>query len=227
MKILHLSDLHGCLLEAARELIQYHGPEWIVLTGDMLPDFHMIGGRGNRLDCQREWWGTYRRLFIGPGVITTFILGNHEIDGFSDQELTRVPECLEGKVGILQGNPAEFGAWGFAREFEPDELQNEVDALHRPLVVLSHCPPHGVLDATRDGSHIGHPPFRTYLDETAEPPLLVLCGHVHEAFGQVRQGRTLIVNGAAGYALLDLDLEGGQVQVLEMARMSSSTKEAL
>lgn len=40
------------------------------------------------------------------------------------------------------------------------------------------------------------------------PPVLVLCGHVHESFGQTRQGRTLIVNAATGYALLDLDHGG-------------------
>jgi Icc-related predicted phosphoesterase len=57
--------------------------------------------------------------------------------------------------------------------------------------------------------------------------LLVLCGHVHESFGHTRQGRTLIVNAATGYALLDLDMECGQAQVLEMSRMNSSKHEVL
>ena len=60
---------------------------------------------------------------------------------------------------------------------------------------------------------------------TPEAPLLVLCGHVHESFGQLRQGRTLIVNAATGFALLDLDIKTGQAQVLEMARMKASTPE--
>jgi len=185
----------------------------------------MISGRGNRLDCQREWWGTYRRSFMRPYAVTTLTLGNHEIEEFRDRELEAFPSCLNGRVGVLQGNPAEFGAWGFSREYERDELQNEVDSLNRPLVVLSHCPPQGFLDITKEGVHIGHPPLRNYLDEASEPPLLVLCGHVHESFGQVRQGRTLVVNAATGYALLDLDLYCGQAQVLEMSRLNSNIHE--
>ncbi len=225
MKILHLSDLHGRHIRTIERLIADHAPDWIVLTGDILPDFNMISGRGNRLDCQREWWGTYRRSFLRPYTATTLTLGNHEIEGFCDHDLEAVPSYLQGRVGVLQGNPAEFGAWGFSREYESDELQTEVDCLNRPLVVLSHCPPHGLLDTTRERVHIGHPPLRNYLNEAPEPPLLVLCGHVHESFGQVRQGRTLVVNAATGYALVDLDLDCGQAQVLEMARLNSTMHE--
>ena len=53
----------------------------------------------------------------------------------------------------------------------------------------------------------------------------MLCGHVHESFGQLRQGRTLIVNAATGYALLDLDLNTGQARVIEMSRMKTSIHE--
>ena len=225
MKILHLSDLHGRHTRAVEQLIDTHAPDWVVLTGDMLPDFYMIGGKGNRLECQREWWGTYRSSFMHPCAITTFSLGNHEIEGFRDRELEGVPAALQGRVGVLQGNPAEFGAWGFSREYESDELQDEVDALNRPLVVLSHCPPYGLLDANKEATRIGHPPFRIYLDEAPEPPLLVLCGHVHESFGQVRLGRTLVVNAATGYALVELDLQHGQAQVLALSRMTSSNPE--
>ena len=226
MKILLFSDLHGRHTREVEALVATHAPDWIVLTGDILPDFHMIGGRGNRLDCQREWWGTYRSSFQRPGAVTTFTLGNHEIEGFRDRELEAVPEALQGRVGVLQGNPAEFGAWGFSREYEPSQLQAEVDALDCPLLVLSHCPPHGRLDQNKEGEPIGHPPLRHYLDEAQEAPLLVLCGHVHESFGQLRQGQTLIVNAATGFALLDLDLSMGQAQVLEMSRMKTSTHEA-
>ncbi len=225
MKILHFSDLHGRHTREAEKLIDIHAPDWIVLTGDVLPDFYMIGGKANRIDCQREWWGTYRSSFMYPGAVTTFTLGNHEIEGFRDRELEAVPSALQGHVGFLQGNPAEFGAWGFSREYEPDELQDEVSLLNHPMVVLSHCPPHGYLDSNKEGQHIGHAPLRGFLDEITEAPFLVLCGHVHESFGQVQQGRTLLVNSATGYALIDLDLGRGVAQVLEMSRMNSSTHE--
>jgi Icc-related predicted phosphoesterase len=225
MKILHFSDLHGRHTGLAERLIARHEPDWVVLTGDMLPDFHMISGKENRLACQREWWGTYRRCFLRPGSVTTFTLGNHEIEGFFDGALASAPSSVAGKVGRLQGNPAEFGAWGYSREYEPEELRAEVDALDRPLVVLSHCPPYGLLDGARNGSHIGHPPLRDYLDKVVEAPLLVLCGHVHESFGHLRRGRTLVVNAATGFALLDLDLFRGQAQVLHMSRLNDAVCE--
>ncbi len=225
MKLLHVSDLHGRHTGVVEGLIATHAPDWVVLTGDMLPDFYMIGGRGNRLDCQHGWWWTFRNSFLRPGMVTTFVLGNHEIEGFRDRELESCPEALQGRVGVLQGNPVEFGAWGYSREFSSDELQSEVDALNHPLVVLSHCPPLGLLDTNAEGTCIGHSPFRRFLEEAPEPPLLVLCGHVHEAFGQTRRSRTLLVNAATGYALVDLDLRHGQAEVLEMSRLNISKRE--
>ncbi len=221
MRLLHFSDLHGRQTAEAEGLIAQHKPDWIVLTGDMLPDFYMIGGQGNRLDCQREWWGTYRSCFQAEGAITTLTLGNHELEGFHDRQMEAVPPALRGEVGVLVGNPAEFGAWGFSHEFEEAELQEEVDAMHHPKVVLTHCPPHGWLDQTKNGDRIGHRPLRTFLEETTEAPLLVLCGHVHESFGEVRKGRTLIVNASTGYALIDLDLKRGLATVLKMARLNN------
>ena len=130
-------------------------------------------------------------------------------------------------MGVLQGNPAEFGAWGFSREYDPAQLQAEVEVLVRPLVVLSHCPPYGRLDKNKESQPIGHPPLRHYLDEAPEAPLLVLCGHAHESFGELRQGRSMIVKAATGFALLDLDLGTGQVRVLEMSRLNIPIHEVL
>ena len=226
MKILHLSDLHGRHTQAVEQLIAAHAPDWIVLTGDILPEFAMVSGEVSRLARQRQWWGTYRTSFMAPEAVTTFTLGNHEIIGFCDRELEAVPPALAGHVGILQGNPAEFGAWGFSRESGPEQLQAEVDLLDHPQVVLSHCPPYGLADRNNQGIAIGHRPLRALLDSPMPGPALVLCGHVHEGNAQVRHGGTLVVNSAGGYALLHLDLATGRVKVLEMNLLSSSPPEA-
>lgn len=109
-------------MAAVERLIDAHEPDWIVLTGDMLPDFNMIG-RAITLDCRTWWTPSPWQLRPRPHAITTLTLGNHEIGGFRDRELEAVPLSLLGKVGVLQGNPAEFGAWGFSREYDQDELQ--------------------------------------------------------------------------------------------------------
>jgi len=80
----------------------------------------------------------------------------------------------------------------------------------RRHVVLSHPPPHGCkVDRTFLFRHVGSKALRTFVDE--HQPDLVICGHIHEARGVDRIGRTLVVNcgsGAAGYhAVLDLGEE--------------------
>ncbi len=226
LKILAFSDLHGRAFARASELVHLFEPDWIVLCGDMLPDFGMIGGKGNRLDAQRAFWEHYRTSFLREGAVTTFLLGNHELEGFSDPTLRRVPKMLEGRVAWLEGIPAEFGAWGWSREREEDELEEELltqlDAAPKPLIYLSHVPPFGYLDRCAHGEHIGHRPLREHLEGRKWPEALVLCGHIHEAFGSREQGDTLLVNVACGYALIEWCM--GTSRLLDMGPLVVSVQ---
>ena len=141
LRILHVSDLHGQAARQAEALIADVKPDWIILTGDMLPDFRRIQGESSRLNAQREWWQAWRTCFLREGARTTYCLGNHEIEGFSDPSLRAVPSELAGQVALIQGIPARWGAWGFSREWEDSALQQEVDAHGEPMVVLGHVPP--------------------------------------------------------------------------------------
>jgi hypothetical protein len=85
-----------------------------VLCGDILPDYSMIPGQQSRLEAQREFWTTYRRTFVRDSARTTLVRGNHEIEGFADSELCRLPDGLDEQVVRLEGIPAEFGWWGGA-----------------------------------------------------------------------------------------------------------------
>lgn len=222
MRILHLSDLHGRHDETANRLIAELAPDWIVLTGDIPPDFREAGGRPIRLACQEDWWRTHAGAFSRPGAVTTFTLGNHELEGFRPRNHETVPPQLVGRVAVLTGVPAEFGAWGFSRELDEAGLRLEAEGVPDATVVLSHCPPYGWLDRNAAGESIGHRPLREGLEFGVTPPLLVLCGHVHESFGQIRKGRTLVVNAATGFALIDLDLHRGVAMVDRMARFMDS-----
>jgi Icc-related predicted phosphoesterase len=222
MRILHFSDHHGQHLPNCRRLIRTYRPDWIVLTGDILPDFPQVNGKGRQLALQREWWAAHREAFTSDSAVTTLVVGNHELEGFRDRSLEVIPPVLKGKVATLVGVPAEFGAWGYSREFGDEALERETRGLGRPWVVLSHCPPYGWLDREPYGQSIGHRPLRRFLDESPDPPLLLLCGHVHPSFGDLRQGRTLMVNAATGWALIQLDLQLGAAAVLEMKRMDAT-----
>lgn len=221
LRILALSDLHGKCFREASSLIDETRPDWIVLCGDLLPDFGMISGKGNRLDAQRDFWKVYRSTFIRDFATTTLVRGNHEIEGFSDPELRRIPDCLDRQVLRLEGIPVEFGAWGWSREWEDDELAEELQGqlweTPEPRIYLSHVPPFGCLDLAANSEHIGHRFLFQHLHERDWPKALVLCGHVHESFGSMGCGETLVVNTSCGYALMDW--WQGATTVLEQERM--------
>jgi len=75
---------------------------------------------------------------------------------------------------------------------------------HKNSVLLSHAPPFGYVDKIHSGKHIGSKilfrAIRRY------QPRLVLCGHIHEAKGKARIGKTPVINlGYCGdYEVLDL-----------------------
>jgi len=89
---------------------------------------------------------------------------------------------------------------------------------NRKLIFLSHNPPKNTdLDMTRPGIHVGSSSVRDFIDH--RNPLLVICGHIHEAQGIHKISETTIVNpGPAyrgGYARIDLD---DKIQV-DLARL--------
>jgi Icc-related predicted phosphoesterase len=132
LRILVLSDLHGLHYKTASDLIDNMHPDWIVLCGDLLPDFAKIPGVGNRLQAQREFWQVYRRTFIREFAVTTLVRGNHEIEGFLDPSLCRLPAGLDGHVMRLEGVPAEFGTWGWTHEWEGGNCHVHVHVLGHP-----------------------------------------------------------------------------------------------
>ncbi|WP_005032761.1 metallophosphoesterase family protein [Holophaga foetida] len=210
LRILAFADLHGKGFKEASDIIDDTRPDWIILCGDILPDFPRISGQTSRLEAQREFWQTYRSRFIRDFAITTFVRGNHEIEGFSDPALLRLPPALAGQVVRLEGIPAEFGAWGWSREWEEEELDEELQVqLHAnpsPRIYLSHVPPYGCLDRAAHGEHIGHRPLAQHLRGRDWDETLVICGHVHEGLGHMEERGTTIVNATGGYALLEWNL---------------------
>jgi Icc-related predicted phosphoesterase len=72
-------------------------------------------------------------------------------------------------------------------------------------VLVSHTPPYGtVCDRLKTGGHAGSRAVREFIEKYR--PDVCLCGHIHEARGEDRVGRTHIVNpgplSSGSYALL-------------------------
>jgi len=59
-------------------------------------------------------------------------------------------------------------------------------------ILICHNPPYGILDKAYDGKHIGSKIILKAIKK--HQPKLVLCGHIHEAKGKAKIGKTIIYN---------------------------------
>lgn len=90
-------------------------------------------------------------------------------------------------------------------------------------VLCSHVPPKHLLDTCFSGSHAGSTTLRKAVEKMKSgPPVLWLCGHIHEGRGVLRHSfvndrETLIVNAANANSGMARSIEHGPV-VLQLAQ---------
>jgi uncharacterized protein len=177
--------------------------------------------------------GTGIRCFVCPG-------NDDQLD--VDEVIARASfvELGEGRVVEIDGFQMVSSGWAnrtpwdtYREEDEPD-LAKRIEAMvsmvtnppERTIFSL-HCPPYGTglddapeLTAEMDLKHAGHAPKpvgSTAVRDAIErfQPALSLHGHIHEARGTKRLGRTLCVNPGSSYEQGQLlgaviDVEGGK-----------------
>jgi Icc-related predicted phosphoesterase len=71
-----------------------------------------------------------------------------------------------------------------------DKIPADVD------VLITHGPPYGILDKTLFQMHVGCEELRNAVQERIQPKIHAF-GHIHEAYGQVKEGNTLFINASA------------------------------
>jgi hypothetical protein len=223
VSLLSLSDIHGkvSVLNTILEKVQgTRRPDIIAISGD-ISDF------GNGDEVKRVL-----RAVEAVGIPFCYVLGNCDpVEYRMGVDVNGT--CLESNCLISNGLVLT-GAGGatptpFDTPFEVEEselvakIAGNRSACQRmgcnaPLIMVLHNPPRGeVVDRTRTGLHVGSQKLRDLILETS--PLLVQCGHIHEARGTERIGTTTIFNpGPAqrgSYALVEIEtVEGGSVNVV-------------
>lgn len=87
---------------------------------------------------------------------------------------------------------------------------NKLLGKNNESVLISHAPPHGYLDVVKNEytnfkkKHVGSKILLKAIKEY-QPPI-VFCGHIHEAKGKAKIGKTKVYNlGERGYIVMDLD----------------------
>ncbi len=119
-------------------------------------------------------------------------------------------------VGMGGSNPTPFCT---PFEIEEEKLSEDLSHLiakaeqtRHPIVLLTHAPPHSVLDIVGD-AHVGCHTFASHMDKVK----LVVCGHIHEARGIVQNCDTLIVNpgmaSEGSAAIIELLRSNGDLEI--------------
>ncbi len=85
-----------------------------------------------------------------------------------------------------------------------------------PLVLVSHQPPFGVKNDLAGGSrHVGSRALRSFIER--HEPLVCLTGHIHEAVGIDRIGKTVVVNPGplrgGGFARIEIREDAAEVEI--------------
>ncbi len=180
MKILHISDTHGC----HHSLTDLPGADIIVHSGDLT----MADTEGEVVDFL-NWFCDL------PYAHKIFIGGNHD-------------SCLyEATLGGLDSNchylcnsPVVIDGLRFygIPLFMPDCISEKLNTYYESLpadidVLITHAPPYGILDFDKN-IHFGSEELLIKVTEIN--PKLHLFGHIHNGYGICRPNTTIFSNGS-------------------------------
>ena len=199
MKLLLFSDLH-CNERAARALVE------------RACDVDVVVGAGDFAVMRRGLRDTLAvlRAIDRPAVL---VPGNGESAAELEAACHDWPSArvLHGSGTEIDGKPffglgggvpvTPFGDWSY--DFSEEEAAELLRGQPAGGVLVSHSPPHGVLDVSSRGDHLGSATVRRKIDECR--PELVVCGHIHDCAGRHETvGETVVVNAGPHGVVWDL-----------------------
>jgi Icc-related predicted phosphoesterase len=222
VRIVHFSDWHGAWGELP-------AADLYVCTGDMLPNWPVrppdgsprIIDRALEVEEQTAWLaelsggaGGLRRFLATPEAPVVVVRGNHDFVDFArwfggdcfeiDENPSRTTEVHGLRLGGFRGIHFATGEW--SDEIRIEDCAARAGGMPADLdIVVSHSPPLGMLDESfDDGRSIrwGACGFAAWLERA--DPRLCCFGHVHQAYGRLQRGATLLCNAATGVQVIEL-----------------------
>lgn len=205
MKFVTISDTHG-----QHSKLRLPKGDVIIHAGD-------ISARGREAEVL-DFLAWFAQLDFEHKI---FIPGNHDFyfERMPDEDVRKIiPENViylnDSGVAIegikIWGSPISpwFYDWAFNRhrgaDIRPhwDLIPSDTD------ILVTHGPVWGILDETTSGLKVG---CQDLLDRVrAIQPKYHICGHIHEAYGQVFDGGTTFINASVlnvNYALVNAAVE--------------------
>jgi uncharacterized protein len=188
MKLLAFSDLHRDRHRAARLV-------------ELSAEADAVAAVGDFASVHRGLMETIEALVpIARPVLA--VPGNNETE-----EALRAACASWPAATVLHGERAEvdgvelFGLgggipitpWDWSFDLDEGEAAAKLEACPDGAVLLVHSPPRGHVDVAGDGRHLGSQAVLDAIERTR--PTLVLCGHIHESWGEEsRIGPSRVVN---------------------------------
>ncbi len=208
MNILAISDVHDRFDEFRVEDLP--DADVCVVAGD-LTNYGMRRPSGI---AAARWWLTD----LGQRYVTFWIPGNHDIGvtastfGSPDNVTCLLNHTIAHEGFTWRGVslstcytlPELAEQWDYMTADEAVETAAfQFEAVD---ILISHSPPYGTLDTGgwvigRGKENYGSPALAEYIARHA--PRLVICGHVHESWGQARIGSTEVYNVAESARLIE------------------------
>jgi Icc-related predicted phosphoesterase len=201
LRILAFSDIHGdkVLIDRLKERVRDEKIDVALCCGDITP-IH-----GSTIDTAR---------MIGDlGIRTLAVPGNFELP-----DNMRIA-CKENNWTDLHGKYIEVKGYVFAGcgggnispfntpyELTEDkfrEMLDKISDIKSGFIMLTHCPPYGVLDEARAGMHLGSKAIADFIKD--KKPLLHFCGHIHEQGGNEGVlGSSRVINVARSIKIVEI-----------------------
>lgn len=191
MKILAFSDLH-LDQNAARVIL------------DAAPEADLILGVGDFAQ-RRTGLVPYMALLAPIEDRAVYVAGNNEsVDELRaatkatvlhGDRITRSGLTIAGIGGATPPLPPVL-PWP-SYDLTEDHVSTLMAAITDCDILISHAPPHGVADTHAQLGALGSTAIRAFAERVQ--PRLLLCGHIHDAWGAEGQiGRTRVVNLGPG-----------------------------
>ncbi|MDZ7897776.1 MAG: metallophosphatase domain-containing protein [Arcicella sp.] len=190
MKLICISDTHNL-----HNNLKVPDGDILIHAGDMT----CVGGI-DEIKEFNEWLGTL------PHRHKIIIAGNHDI--YFEGEPTKAKLLITNAIyledsGItleglkIWGSPISpnYQNWAFNRE-RGEAIKKHWDLIpHDTDILITHCPPFGILDFDSEGKPEGCEELLTIVQQKIKPRLHVF-GHLHDAHGQTKIGETLFINAS-------------------------------